>query len=59
MPRVNQLAVWLAERKVAILRRTGRGGVSCEYTRLALDEHPWGIPLLSCSLPVRRGRQAA
>ncbi|MDQ1308126.1 MAG: serine/threonine-protein kinase HipA [Actinomycetota bacterium] len=59
MPRVNQLAVWLGDQKVAVLRRTGPGGLSCEYTRQTLAEHPLGIPMLSCSLPMRRGRQAA
>lgn len=59
MARVNRLAVWLGEERVAILRRTGPGGVSCEYTRQTLSEHSLGIPLLSCSLPVRRSRQAA
>jgi serine/threonine-protein kinase HipA len=59
MARVNQLAVWLDGQRVAVLRRTGPGGVSCEYTRQVVAEHPLGIPLLSCSLPVRRGRQAA
>jgi serine/threonine-protein kinase HipA len=59
MARVNELAVWLGGQRVAVLRRTGPGGVSCEYTRQALAEHKLGTPLLSCSLPVRRGRQAA
>jgi serine/threonine-protein kinase HipA len=59
MARIKHLAVWLGQQKVAILRRTGPGGVSCEYTRQSLAEHSLGIPLLSCSLPVRRGRRAA
>ncbi|MEJ2579564.1 MAG: HipA N-terminal domain-containing protein, partial [Kineosporiaceae bacterium] len=59
MARISHLAVWLGQEKVAILRRTGSGGVSCEYTRRTLSEHSLGIPLLSCSLPVRRSRQAA
>ncbi len=59
MARINHLAVWLGQQKVAILRRTGPGGVSCEYTRQTLAEHSLGVPLLSCSLPVRRGRQGA
>lgn len=59
MARVNQLTVWLGERKVAVLRRAGPGGISCEYTSDAVVEHPLGTPLLSCSLPVRRGRRAA
>jgi serine/threonine-protein kinase HipA len=59
MARVNQLAVWLDGRRVAALRRAGPGRVSCEYTGQTLAEHPLGLPLLSCSLPVRRGRQAA
>lgn len=59
MARVNQLAVWLDGQRVAVLRRTGPGGVSCEYTRQVVAEHPLGVPLLSCSLPVRRGRQPA
>jgi serine/threonine-protein kinase HipA len=59
MARVQQLAVWLGEKKVAVLRRTGPGGVSCQYTRQTVADHPLGIPLLSCSLPVRSGRQGA
>lgn len=59
MARIKHLAVWLGQQKVAILRRTGQGRVSCEYTGQVLAGHPLGIPLLSCSLPVRRGRQAA
>jgi serine/threonine-protein kinase HipA len=59
MARVKQLGVWLHGEKVALLRRTGPGGVSCEYTREAVDQYPIGAPLLSCSLPVRRGRQSA
>lgn len=59
MARIQHLAVWLGQQKIAVLRRTGPGRVSCEYTRQTLAEHPLGIPLLSCSLPVRRGRQAA
>ena len=59
MARVKQLAVWIGEEQVALLRRTAPGGVSCEYTRRTLAEHSLGIPLLSCSLPVRRGRQPA
>jgi serine/threonine-protein kinase HipA len=59
MARVKQLSVRLGEERVAALRRTGPGGVSCEYTRQIVADHPLGIPLLSCSLPVRRGRQAA
>jgi hypothetical protein len=30
MARDQQLAVWLGEEKVAVLRRTGPGGGSCE-----------------------------
>jgi serine/threonine-protein kinase HipA len=59
MARVKQLSVWLGEEKVAVLRRTGPGGVSCEYTRQTLTGVPLGTPLLSCSLPVRRARQNA
>jgi serine/threonine-protein kinase HipA len=59
MARVKQLMVWLGEQKVAVLRRTGPGKVSCRYTDEVLAGHPLGIPLLSCSLPVRRGHQAA
>jgi serine/threonine-protein kinase HipA len=59
MARVKQLGVWLGDKKVAVLRRTTPGGVSCEYTRQTVADHPLGIPLLSCSLPVRRGRHAA
>lgn len=56
MARVNELAVWLRGEKVARLRRTGPGRVSVEYTQAVLDTVPLGTPLLSCSLPVRRGR---
>jgi serine/threonine-protein kinase HipA len=59
MARIKHLLVELASTTVAVLRRTGPGRVSCEYTDEVLHEHPPGVPLLSCSLPVRRGRQAA
>jgi serine/threonine-protein kinase HipA len=54
--RVKQLAVWLHGDQVALLRRTGVGSVSAEYTT---DRFSLGTPLLSCSLPIRHGRQAA
>jgi serine/threonine-protein kinase HipA len=59
MARVKQLAVWLRGERVAVLRRTAPGGISGEYTREVIDAYPVGTPLLSCSLPVRRGRQNA
>jgi serine/threonine-protein kinase HipA len=59
MSRVRELDVWLRGRKVAVLRRTGPGGISCQYTDEVLDTHQTGAPLLSCSLPVRRDRQPA
>lgn len=59
MSRVRELGVWLHGRKVAVFRRTGPGGISCQYTAEVLDTHPTGAPVLSCSLPVRRGRQPA
>lgn len=59
MSRVRELGVWLHGRKVAVLRRTGPGGISCQYTGEVLDTSPTGAPVLSCSLPVRRGRQPA
>lgn len=54
-----ELGVWLRGRNVAVLRRTGPGRISCQYTAEVMDRHPTGAPLLSCSLPVRRGRQPA
>lgn len=59
MSRVRELGVWLHGRKIAVFRRTGPGGISCQYTAEVLDTHPTGAPVLSCSLPVRRGRQPA
>lgn len=59
MSRVRQLDVWLRGRKVAVLRRTGSGGINCQYTAEVLDTRPTGAPVLSCSLPVRRGRLPA
>jgi serine/threonine-protein kinase HipA len=59
MARVKQLAVWLHGEKVAVLRRTGGGRVSAEYDRAIAAAYAIGTPLLSCSLQVRRGRQAA
>ena len=59
MSRVRELGVWLRGRKVAVLRRTGPGGISCQYTDEVVDIHQIGAPLLSCSLPVRGGRQPA
>jgi serine/threonine-protein kinase HipA len=57
--RVRELGVWLRDRKVAVLRHTGPGGITCQYTSEVLDTSPTGAPMLSCSLPVRRGRQPA
>lgn len=59
MARVSQLTVWLREEKVATLRRTGPGRVTCEYDPAAVASHPRFGPLLSCSLPLRRGMQSA
>ena len=59
MARVPQLSVWMDEKKIAVLRRTGPGRVTCEYTRETVDDQLPGIPMLSCSLPVRPGRRAA
>jgi serine/threonine-protein kinase HipA len=59
MARVRQLASWLHGERVAALRRTGVGNVSLEYLPDVVDRYSIGTPLLSCSLPVRRGRQAA
>lgn len=59
MARVRQLSVWLHGDEVAVLRRTGAGGVSCQYAQTTVDTFPLGAPLLSCSLPVRGGRQNA
>lgn len=59
MKRVRDLGVWLRGSKVAVLRTTGQGSVSCQYTAEVLETVATGTPLLSCSLPVRRGRQAA
>lgn len=59
MAKVKHLSVWMDDTKVADLRRTGQGRVTCEYTREMVTGHPLGSPLLSCSLLVRPGRQAA
>jgi serine/threonine-protein kinase HipA len=59
MSRVQELDVWLHGRKVAVLRRAGVARVSCQYTAEVLDTVATGAPLLSCSLPVRRGRHPA
>jgi serine/threonine-protein kinase HipA len=59
MARVKELAVWLHSEQVARLWRTGVARVSAEYASDVTDAYPVGTPLLSCSLPVRGGRQAA
>ncbi|MEX2289769.1 MAG: HipA domain-containing protein [Mycobacteriales bacterium] len=53
MVRVRQLEVWLHDQHVAFLRAPGIGKIRVHYTAEALASHDLGIPLLSCSLPLR------
>ncbi|MFN8074123.1 MAG: HipA domain-containing protein [Kineosporiaceae bacterium] len=50
------LKVWLHGEHVADVTGTRTGAVDCRYTAAALDRWPGNIPLLSCSLPLKRGR---
>lgn len=59
MARVRELHVWLHGAHVATLRSPGIGKVRLQYTPAALDRYALGIPLLSCSLPLRTGPQDA
>ena len=51
------LQVWLYDCHVADITGTRTGAVSCGYTREARDRWPLNLPVLSCSLPVRTGRE--
>ncbi|MDQ1636566.1 MAG: serine/threonine-protein kinase HipA [Frankiaceae bacterium] len=59
MVRTRELRVWLGQTPVAFLSAPRIGRVSCIYSQDALDRYPLGSPVLSCSLPVRPGRQDA
>jgi serine/threonine-protein kinase HipA len=50
---VRELGVWLADKRVATLRAPRIGRIVCRYAPQTLDEFDLGLPLLSCSLPVR------
>jgi len=55
----RELGVWLHGNHVAVLRAPRTGQVSCQYDRAVLDDLALNTPLLSCSVPVRTGRQNA
>ncbi len=59
MARVRELGVWLHTQRVATLRAPKIGRVTCEYSPEIAASGLRGKPLLSCSLPVRSGRQDA
>ena len=56
MPDRLPLGVWLYDERVAELASAGPGLISCTYTDRARARWPGGLPLLSCSLPVRARR---
>jgi serine/threonine-protein kinase HipA len=51
--------VWLRDEHVAELESPRVGRVTCRYLPEVLERYGLGIPLLSCSLPVRSEKQAA
>ncbi len=53
MARVRQLRVWLRDEHVATLTAPVMGKVRVRYTPHALASYELGVPLLSCSLPLR------
>lgn len=53
------LQVWLHGEHVADLSGTRAGVLDCRYTREAVQRWEGNLPLLSCSMPLRRGRQPA
>jgi len=55
---VDRLEVRLDGEVVASLKRHG-SAVSCTYRDEVIEEIPGGVPLLSCSLPVRSGAHDA
>ena len=54
-----ELGVWLHDQRVATLRSRRVGAVECVYTAEALGTWPGNVPLISCSLPLRSGKQPA
>jgi serine/threonine-protein kinase HipA len=50
------LGVWLYDECVAEISSTAPGTVACTYTDAARTRWPGGVPLLSCSLPLRARR---
>lgn len=54
--RPDGLVVYLGEMPVAKLSDDRRSGVVCRYLPETLDACAVNVPLLSCSLPVRKGR---
>lgn len=60
MPRkVEQLGVWFADARIAVLEQRRRYGITCRYTDLALERWAANQPLISCSLPVSDRREDA
>ncbi len=56
---VRELGVWLDGVHVADLKGPAIGRVSCRYRPEAVEKWTGNVPLLSCSLPLRSGRQNA
>jgi serine/threonine-protein kinase HipA len=59
MAKREPLGVWLHGVRVADLTSSRPGEVVSRYSDAALDRWPNNIPLLSCSLPLSRGRSDA
>ena len=52
----ESLAIWLYDRRVAIVERERKGRLRLGYTEEALDAYEGGTPLLSLALPLIRSR---
>lgn len=59
MPARTDLGVWLDDTRIGTLRGNRPGRVTFQYQLEALERWPLNSPVLSCSLPLRRGRQDA
>ena len=59
MPSERSAGVWLAGRFIGRVTSRSRTAIAFEYDDEILAAYPLNTPLLSCSLPTRRGRQNA
>jgi len=59
MPSERSAGVWLAGRFIGRVTSRSRTAIAFEYDDDIHDAYPLNTPLLSCSLPTKRGRQNA